>query len=193
MAASVPSVLVPIATGSEEIETVCIIDTLRRAEVDVTVASIMPEKLVKMSRGVRIEADVLLEDVKDKVFDMIALPGGMPGAENLRDCGLLVDLLKAQKERQMPYAAICASPAVVFATHSLLDGAATCYPAPSFMGALSEQGTPRSSYAVGTVTSGLVTTSSGPGTSLNFALSLVETLCGEEKAKMLRDQMLVGE
>jgi 4-methyl-5(b-hydroxyethyl)-thiazole monophosphate biosynthesis len=181
-----PSVLVPIATSSEEIETVCIIDTLRRAQVDVTVASIMGEKLVTMSRGVKIEADCLLEDVKDTVFDMIALPGGLPGAEHLRDSQLLVDMLKAQKDRQKPYAAICASPAVVFQTHSLLDGAATCYPRPDFVEALGDK-----KADAETVTSGLVTTSAGPGTSLSFALSLVETLCGEEKKQTIAKQMLV--
>ena len=79
-----PTVLVPIAESSEEIEAVCVIDVLVRAGVKVTVASVTGQKLVTMSRGVRIEADCLLEDCQGQQFDMIALPGGMPGRGSSR-------------------------------------------------------------------------------------------------------------
>ena len=125
------SVLVPIADDSEEIETACITDTLVRAGASVTVASVMPEGRLQctMSRGLKIVADKSIEDVANEAFDAIALPGGMPGAERLRDCATLTEMLKAHAGAGKTTAAVCASPAVVFATHGLLKDVATCYPA----------------------------------------------------------------
>ena len=96
-----PSVLVPIADGSEEIETTGIQDTLVRAGCTVTVASVMPEGRLacKMSRGITIAADKPIDACAEEEFDAIVLPGGMPGAEHLRDSAPLVAMLKKQKER----------------------------------------------------------------------------------------------
>ena len=86
-------VLVPIADGSEEIEAVCIIDTLRRAGAEVTVASV--DKLqVTASRGVKLVADARIADCASQTYDCIALPGGMPGAEHLRDSAELIEMLE---------------------------------------------------------------------------------------------------
>merc|ERR1719253_816713 len=92
-------VLVPIAEDSEEIETACITDVLVRAGAEVTVASVSGSTLVKMSRGLKIMADCLIADCADKEWDAIALPGGMPGAERLRDDEVLTKLLKSQSEK----------------------------------------------------------------------------------------------
>mgnify|MGYP001097755303 CR=1 FL=1 len=82
---------------TEEIEAACIIDTLRRAGADVTVASV--DKLqVTASRGMKLVADTLIADCASQTYDCIALPGGMPGAEHLRDCGSLIAMLKKQKQ-----------------------------------------------------------------------------------------------
>ena len=88
-------VLVPIADGSEEIEAVCIIDTLRRGGAELTVASV-GKLQVTASRGVKIVADARIGDCVSQTYDCIALPGGMPGAEHLRDSVALIDLLKKQ-------------------------------------------------------------------------------------------------
>ena len=104
--------LVPIADGSEEIEAVCIIDTLRRAEVDVTVASVMGRRQITASRGTRIVADALIEDCAGEAYDLIVLPGGMPGAQHLGDSVPLIELVTAQRNAGRRYAAICAAPAV---------------------------------------------------------------------------------
>merc|ERR1712050_360923 len=85
-----------------------------------------------MSRGLKIIADCLIEDCKGKQWDAIACPGGMPGAERLRDSATLTELLKAQAEAKKVTAAVCASPAVIFATHGLLPSNATCYPNQKF-------------------------------------------------------------
>ena len=179
-------VLVPIADGSEEIETSCITDTLVRAGAEVTVASVEATTTCTMSRGLKIVADVLVTDLGNDEFDLVALPGGMPGAERLRDSDALDAILRKQDARRAPLAAVCASPAVILKSKGLIDGRqATCYPAPPFVEALGD-------VADGAVVrDGHITTSRGPGTSLKFALDLVDQLYGPEKAEELRAQMLV--
>ncbi len=177
-------VLVPIADGTEEIEVVCIIDTLRRAGADVTVASVGSDQ-VTASRGVKLVADVLIADCAGQIYDLIALAGGMPGAEHLRDCEQLGGMLKEQAQAGRLYAAICASPAVVFQHHGLLaNRKATCYP--SLASSLGD------SYISDqrVVVDGCCVTSQGAGTALEFSLKLVELLFGKEKAKETGDSML---
>jgi len=182
-------VLVPIADDSEEIETACITDTLVRAGADVTVASTKADGqlAVKMSRGLKILADCSITECTGKHWDAIALPGGMPGAERLRDCVPLVTMLKEQVAASRLIAAVCASPAVVLASHDLLPERATCYPAPQFKKAL-----PNGWIDASAIADGQVITSQGPGTSLQFALKIVERLYGEEKADELAAQLLTS-
>eukprot|EP01088_Endostelium_zonatum_P012238 TRINITY_DN26424_c0_g1_i1.p1 TRINITY_DN26424_c0_g1~~TRINITY_DN26424_c0_g1_i1.p1 ORF type:complete len:196 (+),score=44.80 TRINITY_DN26424_c0_g1_i1:37-624(+) len=171
-------VLVAIGNGSEEIEAVCIIDTLRRAGANVTVASVEDSLQVEMSRKVKIVADALIKDLNE-TFDLIALPGGMPGAERLRDSSHLKQLLQQQKQNDRFYAALCASPAVVFAHHQLIDDKqTTCYPNDKFVASL-----PKKDHLEDrVVVDGKCITSRGPGTSLEFSLVLVEQLYGKEKS-----------
>lgn len=178
------TVLVPIADGIEEIEAVCIIDTLRRSGAVVTVASVKALRITA-SRGLKLIADAQIADCTGKEFDVIALPGGMPGAEHLRDSKELEAMLKEQKQSGRIFAAICASPAIVFVHHGLLAGKkATCYP--SFQDKLESVDTESQ-----VVVDGNCVTSCGPGTALMFALKLVELLFGREKSCQIADQMLV--
>lgn len=178
-------VLVPIADGTEEIEAVCIIDTLRRAGVDVTVASVGKIQ-VTASRGVKLVADALIADCTSRTYDCIALPGGMPGAEHLRDSAELIGMLKKQKAAGKLYAAICASPAVALYPHGLLEGVrATCYPS------MQNKLDPAHASNERVVVDGNCVTSQGPGTAIEFALKLVELLFGPQKAKEVGDPMLV--
>jgi len=178
-------VLVPIADGTEEIEAVCIIDVLRRAGAEVVVASV-GEKEVTCSRGVKIVADKLLGDCRADVFDLIALPGGIPGAENLRDSTDLIELLKKQVGADGLYGAICASPAVVLQTHGLLENRrATSHP--GFVDHL----TPNEAIESRVVVDGNCITSRGPGTAIEFALKLVEILYGQEKAQEVGEPMVL--
>ena len=179
-------VLVPIADGTEEIEAVCIIDTLRRAGAEVTVASVMDSLEVKASRGVNLVADKAISECSHETYDAIALPGGIPGAEHLRDSELLIDMLKKQREAGRIYAAICASPAVVFEHHGLLEGKkATCHPA--FVKDLSNQELVENRVVV----DGTCVTSRGPGTAIEFALKLIEVLFDKEAAEKVAEPMLV--
>lgn len=178
------NVLVAIADGTEELEAVTIIDVLRRAKADVTVASVGSRKITA-SRGVKLVADVVISDCVGKVYDLIALPGGMPGAENLRDSNELTEILKVQASSGKLYAAICASPAVVLKHHGLLQNKkATCYP--TLASALDNAVDSK------VVVDGNCITSQGPATALHFSLKLVELLFGKEKAQQVAQAMLVG-
>ena len=92
---------------------------LRRAGAEVTVASVDGLE-VTASRGVKLVADILIDDCATEIYDLIALPGGMPGAEHLRDCKTLGQMLADQKQQGRLYSAICASPAVVLGSGGLL-------------------------------------------------------------------------
>ncbi len=175
-------VLVAIADGTEELEAVTIIDVLRRAGAQVIVASV-GKMNVLCSRGVRLIADTLISDCTDKEYDLIVLPGGLPGAEHLRDCADLIEMLKQQKDSGRLYAAICASPAVALQPHGLLEGKkATSYPAPNMeLPARCDQKV---------VVDGNCITSQGPGTALKFSFKLAELLFGPAKRDEVAKAML---
>ena len=136
------TVLVPVADGTEELEAVAIIDVLRRAGATVTVASVTGARQITASRGVVIVADALIEACTNMEFDLVVLPGGIPGAEHLRDSAALIDILKRQRDKARLYGAICASPAVVLQHHGLLAGhQATCHP--GFVDQLMQKGSDR--------------------------------------------------
>jgi 4-methyl-5(b-hydroxyethyl)-thiazole monophosphate biosynthesis len=179
-------VLVPIADGVEEIEAVCIIDILRRSGASVTVASV-DELAVTASRGVGLIADRLIADCADVTFDLIALPGGMPGAEHLRDSQELVSMLKRQRDEGRLYAAICAAPVVVLQHHGLLEGRkATCHP--GVVDSLEDAG----AAATRVVVDGPCVTSRGPGTAIEFALTLVGLLFDDETAQAIQEATLAA-
>lgn len=180
------NVLVPIADGIEELEAVTIIDVLRRAGAEVTVASV-GNRQITASRGVRLVADKRIGECLAEHFDMIALPGGLPGAEHLRDSGELIQLLNRQIQEKRQFAAICASPAVVLGHHGMLQNtSATCHPSMHSRLASKKLSPAR------VVVDGNCITSQGPGTALEFALTLVERLFGKAKAQTVAAPMVVG-
>lgn len=130
-------------------------------------------------------ADVTIEEAAKEDWDLIALPGGLPGADHLRDCNTLINLLKKQQEKKKLYGAMCASPAVVLATHGLVSAGATCYPAKPFREVIPDASDEK------VVVQDNVVTSQGPGTSLLFALSLGEQLYGKEAADQVAAALLV--
>ena len=177
-------VLVPIADGTEELEAIAIIDILRRANAEVTVASVMQTTAIQASQGTKIIADTLITECNNHVYDLIALPGGMPGVEHLRDCPILINMLKKQREDNRLYAAICASPLVVLHHHGLLDGIEATYH-PSWLPDSKDTASER------VVVDQNCITSQGPGTAVEFALKLVEILYDKEKMKQISKSMLV--
>ncbi len=179
------NVMVPIADGTEEIEAVTLIDVLRRAGAEVTVASVNALQ-VTASRGVKLVADCLIADCRDQSFDLVALPGGTPGAEHLRDNMVLKKLLIEQKASGRWYGAICAAPAVVLERHGLLqDRRATCHP--GFVEQLHDP----SAAEQAVVVDGNCITSRGPGTALHFSLTLVEMLFGKAKREAVAGPMVL--
>lgn len=179
-----PTALVPIADCTEDIEAVTIIDVLRRADVDVTVASVMPALTVTCAHGTKITADVKIDECTEHVYDLIALPGGMPGAEHLRDDIIVKELLEKQKNEEKFFAAICASPAVVLAYHGLINNVhATCYPSFSTSIPMYDDSE--------VVLDGTCITSQGPGTALSFSIMLVAALCGKDTADKIAKSMRI--
>lgn len=161
-------VLIAVADGSEEMETVIPADVLRRAGAEVILASVNQLE-IKASRGIKLIADKLIAACEKENFDLIILPGGMPGAEHLRDSVILKNMLQKQAAAGKLIAAICAAPVVVLQHHDLLDGKkATCHPAmlPELKNSSKER----------VVVSDNIITSQGPGTAAEFALKLVELL-----------------
>ena len=180
------TVLVPIANGSEEIEALTIIDVLRRGGLEVCVASVHDSRQVTLAHGCRFEADVLLSDVAESMYDAVVLPGGMPGAEHLKDCELLVSILEKHDIQDALLAAICAAPALVFGTHGfVVDKQATCYPGfeSHLQGAeyMSDQPV---------VMDGNIITAQGPAVAMAFSLAVLANLKGYEEAQKVASDLL---
>ena len=177
------SVLVPLAQGCEELEAVTVVDLLRRAGIEVVTAGLDAQP-VTASRGMTLLPDMTLEMALQQSFDMVVLPGGLPGAEHLGDDPRVIRLLQEMAASDAYTAAICAAPRVL-ARAGLLDGKrATSYP-----GALDIEAVPGIEYLeTAVVTDGRVITSRGPGTAMDFALVLIETLVGKAK----RDEVEAG-
>ena len=179
-------ILIAVANGSEDIETVTVVDVMRRAGLPVTLASIHRQPRVTCSRGTVIEADATLDQCLAQDWDCIVLPGGLPGAEHLRDSAALTTLLRRQHDSGRWLAAICAAPALVLASHGLLDDyRATCHP--GFVDQL--HGARYSEERV--CTDRHLVTSQGPGTALEFALQLVALLAGPEKRQQVAAPMVL--
>lgn len=177
------SALIPLAQGCEEMEAVTVVDLLRRAGIDVTTAG-LDDRPVHASRGMVLVPDTTLDEALQHSYDIIVLPGGLPGADHLRNDARIIDLLREMAGNGKYTAAICAAPKVL-ARAGLLDGKR----ATSFPGALDGASVPGLEYLEQpVVTDGRVITSRGPGTALDFALELIERLSGKQK----RDEVEAG-
>ena len=168
-------ILIPLATGCEEIEAVTLIDLFRRAEFDVIAAG-LEDGPGTCSRGVVLVADTTLATVVDESFDAIVLPGGGPGAERLRRDERLIAMLNRHRETDGWLGAICAAPGVLAAHNLLGPGPVTAFP-----GALEPYGIESSDAPI--EIDGHVATSRGPGTAMDFALELIERLDSRERRR----------
>jgi 4-methyl-5(b-hydroxyethyl)-thiazole monophosphate biosynthesis len=181
-------VLVPLAQGCEELEAVTIIDLLVRAGIEVTTAG-LNEQPVIASRGTRIIPDTTLDQVMDQSFDMIVLPGGQPGASNLRDDSRVQQLLKCHAAEDKYVAAICAAPSALAAAGLLDRKTATAFP-----GTLEAIKNPAIKISAKDVEiDGKIITSRGPGTAMDFALTLIELLAGKAQREKVNTQLVRNE
>jgi 4-methyl-5(b-hydroxyethyl)-thiazole monophosphate biosynthesis len=178
-------ILVPLAEGFEEIEAVAIVDVLRRAELDVTTAA-LAEGPVTGSHGIAIEADTTLDAVDLASFDVVVLPGGMPGTQRLVEDERVLRAVRATHEKGGTTAAICAAPLVLAAAGVVAGVPVTSHPSVrEKLGDADVRDGPR------VLKSGPVVTSQGAGTAIEFALGLVEDLVGKETAERLSAAMIV--
>ncbi|MBF0309213.1 MAG: DJ-1/PfpI family protein [Magnetococcales bacterium] len=178
-------VLIPLAQGCEELEAVTLIDLLRRAEILVVTAGLTPGT-VKASRGTVLLPDTTLEQVENEPFDLIVLPGGLPGAQHLQEDRRVLGILRRMQAEGRYTAAICAAPRVLAVAGLLDQKRATCYPG-SFEG-LTVPGL--DCLTVPVVVDGKVITSRGPGTAMDFALTLIELLVGRERRDRVEEALL---
>lgn len=170
-----PNVLIPLAQGCEELEAVTLIDLLRRADINVITAS-LTDSPVSCSRGVVIIADTQLDAVMDQDFDLLVLPGGLPGADNLNADPRIHQLINRLAREEKYIGAICAAPKVLVESGIVKGKKITAYP-----GALNEMdlsGVDLNQEPV--QIDNKVITSRGPGTAMDFALTLIELLQGKD-------------
>ncbi len=177
-------VLVPLAQGCEELEAITITDLLVRAGIKVTTCG-LDEQPVRASRGTVIIPDTSIQHILNEEFDLIVLPGGLPGADYLRDDPNLQMLIKKQASENRYLAAICAAPKAL-AQAGVLDGkTATSFP--GVLAAIENKTITISEQSV--VIDGKIITSRGPGTAMDFTLSLIEILEGRVKRDEVNQQL----
>jgi protein deglycase len=177
--------LIPLAQGCEELEAVTLIDLLRRAGIKVVVAG-LTEGPVTASRGTVLVPDTTLAAVAEESFDLIVLPGGLPGADHLAADLRLRGMLQRQVAAQGLTAAICAAPRVLAEAGLLAGKTATCYP-----GSVDVWAYPGVTLVdAHVVTDGVVITSRGPGTAIDFALALIERLVGPARREEVESKLL---
>ena len=178
-------VLVPLAQGCEELEAITITDLLVRAGITVTTAG-LDKQPVTASRGITIIPDTSIDAVLDKTYDLIVLPGGLPGADHLRDDENIQKLLKKHADKGKYIGAICAAPKAMAAAGLLEGKKATAYP-----GVLEALGNEQIDVKDSAIEiDGNIVTSRGPGTAMDFALTLIELLEGPAKRDEVNRQLV---
>lgn len=176
-------VLIPMAEGCEELEAVTLIDIFRRAGFEVVIAGLGESVPVKCARGTVILPNVGLDRALNEAYDLVALPGGQPGSDNLMADERIINLVRDQAGQGRYVAAICAAPMVLGKAGILAGKRATSYP-----GCLDGMGLSGIDYREEpVVVDGKIITSRGPGTAMDFALTLVEILAGPEVRNRVED------
>lgn len=177
------NVVLFFADGTEECEALITVDLLRRAGIKLTTASVMDNKSLETSSGIKLVTDEMAQDINFDDVDMIILPGGMPGTKYLGQSEIVKNAVLSFNESNKPIAAICAAPSVLGELGVLEGKNAICYP--GFEEAL--HGATISS--VDPVTDGNITTASGLGHAIPFALEIIKVLEGEDASAKVASEI----
>ena len=173
-----------LANGFEEVEGLAPVDILRRGGVDIKTVSVTGSEYVETSHGITIKADLTIENADLSDADMLLLPGGLPGATNLRDHEGVCAALKAQAAKGGRIGAICAAPLVLGHIGLLEDRYATCYP--GFEKFMTGAHYTHNLFTI----DGNIITGKGPGASFEYGYTLVTLLKGERVAEALKKGMM---
>jgi len=175
-----PSVAVLAADGFETIECLTMVDVMRRGGVRATLVSIMPTREVVSSLQIPVTCDALFDEIDFDEYDCVVLPGGLPGATNLRADQRVCDVVR-EFAATKHVAAICAAPSVL-ASLGLLEGKnATAH------AGFQDQLAGAIVHDEEVVVDGSLTTSYGLGGAIPFALELVRQLAGKEEADRIQN------
>jgi 4-methyl-5(b-hydroxyethyl)-thiazole monophosphate biosynthesis len=172
------------ADGFEEVEALCVVDLLRRAEVDISMLSLNGDREVTGAHGITLVMDDAFAEASTETMDAIILPGGMPGADHLKESEKLKAFLLQMDKKQKVIAAICAAPTVLNHAGILKGKKVTSYPS------LSEEFTESQYMTDSVVEDGNIVTSRGVGTALDFSLVLIKKLVSEEKANSIKSAII---
>lgn len=176
-------VYVMLADGFEEIEALTVVDVLRRANIDVSTVSVTDSKTVTGSHNIPVISDICISDADLNTADMVVLPGGMPGTNNLYNNKTLEEGLAYRVRNNKWIAAICAAP-IILGKRGYLEGLeAVCFP--GFEKELAGAAIKNQKVVI----SNKFITSKGPGTALDFALAIVSILKDEDTAREIRTSM----
>ena len=176
-------VLITLAPGFEEIESITVVDILRRAGARVDVAGTEPGPL-EGSRGVKVVPDMLVSEVESGDYDLVVVPGGQPGVTHLQENERVLAIIREMKRDDKKIAAICAAPLVLQSAGVLGKDISTSHP--SVREKLNEVQYSEDRVVV----DGNLITSRSPGTAMEFAMKLVEVLFGPDRVKVVNDGVI---
>ncbi len=174
-----------LGDGFEPIEALAPTDVLRRGGVRVDLISVMKRLEVTTAQNIEVKADLLVEDITFDDYDLILVPGGSKGVENLGKCAKLADALPRFMQAKS-VASICAGPMILANLHLLEGRSATCYPG-------CETDFPQGVYqhGFGVVVDGNLVTASGPGQAIDFGVAILRVLEGDATADQVAHDMLI--
>lgn len=180
-------IIVFLADGFEEVEALTVVDYLRRMDIQVDLVSITDDLQVMGAHKIEVRADRLIGDLDRESYSGLVLPGGLPGASNLRDSSQVIELVRDVHAREGLIGAICAGP-IVLERAGLIEGRRlTSYPG-------FEEDLASADYiGKGVVVDGNIITGRGPAYAVDFSIALVNYLLGEDRAEELKEDILYSE
>lgn len=173
-----------LAEGFEEIEALTVVDLLRRARIYVDTVAVADEYMVRGSHGIAVQTEDLFSEVDFEEFDMLVLPGGLPGTTNLGDHSGVRKVIRDFAEKEKYIAAICAAPTLLGNLGLLKGKRVTCYPS------MEKQISGSVLTGAPVMSDGNIITGQGVGAACEFALNLIAVLMGDDKAQEIAEAIV---